>query len=256
MRFAWTLSVYSAAAVLVGFLIVPVVAILVSLSPAEFVAGITQPEVWPAMRLSLLTTLSSLALMLVFGTPLAWILSRRTGRSVRILETLLQLPAVLPPAVAGVALLLAFGRRGFLGDLFGGSLSFTTAAVVMAELFVAAPFYLQSAIAAFRRVDPEQLIVARSLGAKPARVFFRVALPAAAAGLLSGAGMAWARALGEFGATLLFAGNLQGTTQTLPLAVYATFESDLKAARAMSAVLVILAFSLLMMLARFTPDRR
>ncbi|MEO1482628.1 MAG: ABC transporter permease [Myxococcota bacterium] len=255
----WTLGVYSAAVVLVGFLVLPVSALLFTLRPSDFVAGITHPSVGPAMRLSVLTTLVSLTLMVGLGTPLAWLVSQRQDRWTSGVETFLRLPAVLPPAVAGVALLLAFGRRGLLGGAFsalGWSIPFTTVAVVMAEVFVAAPFYLQAAIAAFRRVDREQLIVARSLGAGPARVFFRVAVPAAAGGLVSGAGMAWARALGEFGATLMFAGNLQGTTQTLTLAVYSTFESDMRAARAMSAVLVVLAFALLLVFARNTPESR
>jgi molybdate transport system permease protein len=155
---------------------------------------------------------------------------------------------VLPPAVAGVALLLAFGRMGLVGRwlaTLGWTIPFTTSAVVMAEVFVSAPFFLQAATSAFRRIDESQLTVARTLGASPARVFFRIAVPLAAPGLIAGAAMSWARALGEFGATLMFAGNLQGETQTLTLAVYTTFESDMRAAQAISLVLVVVAFALL-----------
>ncbi len=252
-RRIWSFAVGVSAALLVLFLLLPVAALVFTLSPSELLAGLTHPAVWPAVRLSVYTTLTSLLIVVVLGTPLAWVVSQRPERWVRDAETLLRLPAVLPPAVAGVALLLVFGRRGVLGAWLaeiGVSIPFTTSAVILAEVFVSAPFFLQAAIAAFRRVDAEQIVVARTLGASPMRLFHRVAIPGAAAGLLSGAGMAWARALGEFGATLMFAGNLRGETQTLTLAVYSTFESDMRAARAMSAILVVLAFTLLFALGR------
>ena len=179
--------------------------------------------VGPAVRLTLATTMASLALVIGCGTPLAWVLARRRGRVWRMVETVVQLPVVLPPAVAGVALLLAFGRRGLLGPglaSLGIGLPFTRAAVILAETFVAAPFYVQAAIAAFRRLDPDLVLVARTLGASRPRVFFTVAVPISKAALAGGAAMSWARALGEFGATLMFAGNLSGRTQTLPLAIY------------------------------------
>lgn len=229
-------------------MLLPIVALVATLSWSEFRAGIAHPMVWPALRLSLITTTVSLSCVVVLGTPLAWLMGRRTGRAVRVVETLVRLPAVLPPAVAGVALLLAFGRQGLLGGWLasmGWSIPFTTSAVVMAEVFVSAPFFLQSALSAFRGIDEAQLTVARTLGASPAAVFVRVALPLAAPGLVAGAAMSWARALGEFGATLMFAGNLTGETQTLTLAVYTTFESDMRAAQAISLVLVLVAFTLL-----------
>jgi molybdate transport system permease protein len=169
--------------------------------------------------------------------------------------TLIQLPIVVPPAVSGLALLLAFGRQGLLGPWLAGvglSLPFTTAAVVLAEVFVSAPFYVQAAAAAFRRLDPALLMVARSLGAGPARTFFRVALPLSLPGLATGAALSWSRALGEFGATLMFAGNLTGRTQTLPLAIYTAMEIDLRPAKAMSVLLVIVAFTLLLVVGRGT----
>jgi len=234
-------------ALLVLFLAAPIVGLVASSSPGELAQGLAHPLVWPALELSLLTSGASLLVILILGTPLAWLLARARGGAARALETALQVPIVVPPAVAGVALLMAFGRRGLFGALYpeGESVTGTTAAVVMAEVFVAAPFFLQAAIAAFRRVDDELVVVARTFGAGPLRVFATVALPLALPGLAAGAAMAWARALGEFGATLMFAGNLEGVTQTMPLAIYSALETELAAARALSIVLVAVAFILL-----------
>jgi molybdate transport system permease protein len=239
------------AGALVGLLVLPIVALVVTTSPSDLAAGFRHPVALPALLLSLATTAVSLALVLVLGTPLAWWLAGAKGRAAHAVETLVALPVVIPPAVAGIALLLAFGRRGLLGPLLaaaGWSVSFSTAAVVLAQVFVSAPFYVQGATAAFRAIDPSFLVVARSLGASPARVLLLVALPLARAGLVNGAAMAWARALGEFGATLMFAGNLTGRTQTLPLAIYTALESDLRAAQALSLLLVVVAFGLLLFL--------
>jgi len=244
------LSLAVAGVVLVAFLVVPLVALFVTTTRVDFEAGLLHPLVWPALRLSLVTTSLSLLIVVTFGTPLSWSLSNARGRGARALETVMQLPIVIPPAVAGVALLLAFGRRGLLaGWLYpeGWSVTFTTMAVVMAEVFVSAPFFLQAATSAFRRIDPTLLIVARTFGASPWRVFARVAVPLAARGLVAGAAMSWARSLGEFGATLMFAGNLEGRTQTLPLAIYTALESDMRAAQALSIVLVVVAFALLLL---------
>ena len=253
-RQAWNASLAVAATLLLAFMVLPVVALVATIGFSELVAGLKHPSVLPALRLTATTTSISLLIVVVLGTPLAWGVSRRQGRVVELVETFIRLPVVLPPAVAGVALLLAFGRQGLLGGHFaayGWTIPFTTAAVVFAEVFVAAPFFLQSAIRAFRGIDDDLLLVARTLGASPASVFTRVALPLALPGLVAGAAMAWARALGEFGATLMFAGNLQGETQTLTLAIYTTFESDMRAAQAVSLVLVAVAFSLLFALTRF-----
>jgi molybdate transport system permease protein len=233
---------------LVAFLAAPLLALFATATFADLEAGLQHPLVWPALRLSLLTTSVSLIAVVLLGTPLAWTLARTRGRLARAIETAVQLPIVIPPAVAGVALLLAFGRRGLLaGWLYpeGWSVVFTTTAVVLAEVFVSAPFFVQAAASAFRRLDPKLVLVARTFGASPLRVFFRVAVPIAAPGLVAGAAMSWARALGEFGATLMFAGNLQGRTQTLPLAIYTALESDMRAAQALSVVLVVVAFALL-----------
>jgi molybdate transport system permease protein len=232
---------------LVLFLALPFFGLVTTTSWRDFVAGLEHPLVWPALRLSLLTTTVSLLVVVVLGTPLAWLFARRSGRFVRAIETATQLPVVIPPAVAGVALLLAFGRRGIASSLYPNdfSVAFTTAAVIMAEVFVSAPFFVQAATSAFRRIDDDLLLVARSFGASPLRLFVRLGLPLAAPGLVAGAAMSWARALGEFGATLMFAGNMTSTTQTLPLAIYTTLESDLRAAQALSLVLVAVAFGLL-----------
>ena len=234
---------------LLAFLSVPVLGLIAGTSWADFRAGLAHPLVWPALRLSLLTTLVSLLVTVALGTPLSWTLALSERRWARAAETLVQLPIVIPPAVAGIAMLLAFGRRGMLaGWLYpaGWSVTFTTSAVVLAQIFVSAPFFVQAAVSAFRRVEPILLIVARTLGASPWRVFLRVALPLAAPGLAAGAALSWARALGEFGATLMFAGNLEGRTQTLPLAIYTALEADLRAAQALSIVLMAVALALLL----------
>jgi molybdate transport system permease protein len=245
---AWSAAVGLLSGFLLLLVVLPVVSLLVTASPGELLRGLADPLVGPAVRLTLATTTTTVVLVVGCGTPLAWVLARRHGRPWRAIETIIQLPVVLPPAVAGVALLLAFGRRGLLGPGLahaGIGLPFTRAAVILAETFVAAPFYVQAAIAAFRRLDPDLVLVARTLGASPPRVLFTVAIPMSATGLASGAALSWARALGEFGATLMFAGNLSGRTQTLPLAIYTALESDLRTAQSLSVVLVVVALALL-----------
>jgi molybdate transport system permease protein len=236
---------------MLAFLLVPVVALFATGTPADWLAGIRHPITAPALLLSLVTTALSLAVLVVFGTPLAWWLGRSERRAARLIETFVQLPIVVPPAVAGLALLLAFGRRGLIGPLLEGlgiNIAFSTVAVVLAQVFVAAPFYIQAATAAFAGIDENLLVVARTLGARPATVLLRVALPLARRGLIAGAAMAWARALGEFGATLMFAGNLSGRTQTLPLAVYTALESDVRAAQALAVILVVIALAIIVFL--------
>ena len=233
---------------LLSLIALPIAALFFAATPRQLLAGLADPLVLPALRLSVFTTTLSLLLILACGTPLAWVLARRTGRVWRFVETIVELPVVLPPAVAGVALLLAFGRRGLLGPALGAAgigIPFSRAAVVFAQTFVAAPFYLQAAVAAFRRLDPDLVLVARSLGASRPRVLGAVAIPVSWPGLAGGAAMSWARALGEFGATLMFAGNMGGRTQTLPLAIYTALESDLGAAQSLSILLVVVAFALL-----------
>jgi molybdate transport system permease protein len=247
-KVVWSCAVGVLSGLLLFLVTLPLAGLLFTASPRELLRGFGDPLVWPAVRVTLVTTTASLVLVVMGGTPLAWVIARRRARVWRVLETVVEMPVVLPPAVAGVALLLAFGRRGLLGpelEALGIGLPFTRAAVVLAQSFVAAPFYVQAAILAFRRLDPDVVLVARTLGASWPRVFFTVALPLSAAALAGGAALAWARALGEFGATLMFAGNLTGRTQTLPLAIYTALESDLRTAQSLSIVLVAVAFAVL-----------
>lgn len=255
-RGPWPTVGIALSAALVALLALPVLALLLSAGPSEFVDGLRHPLAGSALRLSLITSTVSLLVAVIGGTPLAWVLARSRRGGAAWLETALQLPVVMPPAVAGVALLLAFGRRGLVGAWLadaGAPVAFTSVAVVVAQVFVAAPFYVLAATAAFRRLDEGTLLVARSLGAGPTTVFFRIAVPLARGGLVAGAALSWARALGEFGATLMFAGNLSGRTQTLPLAIYTALESNMSTARALSIVLVATAFGLLFALRRWAP---
>ena len=230
---------------LLGFLLLPIAALGLSSSPGELLAALQHPLVLPALGLSAWTTAITLTVVIVAGTPLAWLLARARGPWARVVETAVELPIVIPPAVMGIALLLAFGRQGLLGGL-GVALPFTPAAVIVAQVVVAAPFYVQSAAAGFRGVDDDLLLVARTLGASPRRAFLRVAVPLSLPALVNGAALCWARALGEFGATLLFAGSFPGRTQTMPLAIYAALEADVQVATAIALVLALLAFGTLL----------
>lgn len=237
-----------AGAALLGLLVIPVAAVCFDLTPAQLWAGLRAPVAAQALALSLISTGVTLAVLLLAGTPLAYWLGTREFRGKRVVETLVELPVAVPPAVVGVGLLLAFGRNGPLGRALEArdvTLAFTLAAVVLAELVVAAPHYVRAAQQSFAAVDPRLRLVARSLGASPAVAFRRVTLPLALRGLVTGAALAWARALGEFGATLVFAGNMPGRTQTMPLAVYTAMESDLSAALALSALLAAVGFTVL-----------
>jgi molybdate transport system permease protein len=238
-------AVLTAGLLLVAFLAVPVVNLLVrALSDGDVLAAATDPSVTTALGLSLLSTTLSLALTVVLGTPLAWALARGRVPAEGLVQTLTDLPIVLPPAVAGLALLLLFGRQGPVGavlDSIGIRVGFTVAAVVLAQSFVSAPFFVRAARAGFESVQPSLEEVASDLGASPWQVVRHVSLPIAAPFLASGAVTAWARALGEFGATIMFAGNVAGRTQTLPLAVYGAFQSSLSESIAAAAILVVAA---------------
>lgn len=227
-------------AVLLLALGIPVLALVVSTSPADLSAGIASPLFLPALSLSLRTSALSVVLIVLTGTPLAWWIAHSTHRAARALEVLVDVPVVVPPAVMGVALLFAFGHEGLFGPLLaavGLRLPFSEAAVVLAQTVVAAPFYVGAAANAFAKVDDDLLIVARSLGATDSGAFVRVAIPVALPGLIAGVSLAWARALGEFGATLVFAGNLSGTTQTMPLAILSALEVDVNIAAVLALVL-------------------
>ncbi|MGH3049141.1 MAG: ABC transporter permease, partial [Gaiellaceae bacterium] len=207
--------VFAATAVALGFLLFPIMAIFARVSPGRLVAQLSNPVVTDALAVSLKTTLIAQALVLVLGTPAAYLLATRRFPGRSLVVTLVELPLVLPPAVAGIGLIAAFGRFGLLGgalDAVGVRLGLTQAAVVLAVAFVASPLYLRQAIATFEAVDPDLVAASRTLGAGPGRTFFRVVLPLARNGLAAGEALAFARGLGEFGATIMFAGSLQGVT--------------------------------------------
>ena len=237
------------AVVLLSFLFLPVVAVLErSIGRSDFLEVVTSSAVVEALRLSFVTTTVSLGLIIVFGTPLAYLLARGRFPGHHLVDTLVDLPMVLPPAVAGLGLLMAFGRRGILGqwlDNIGIELAFTTAAVVMAQTLVASPLYIRAAKAGFEGVDPNLELVSHTLGRSRIETFFRVAVPLARPALMAGAVMAWARALGEFGATIMFAGSIAGKTQTIPLAIYRSMETGLEVPLALSAILVLISFVVL-----------
>jgi len=241
----------AATAIALGFLLLPVVAIFLRVPPSDLIAALGKDVTRDALLVSLKTSAIAHAAVLLFGTPAAWVLARKRFVGRGLVLSLVELPLVLPPAVAGIALLATFGRAGLLGDeldALGLQVPFTQTAVVFAVVFVESPFYLRGAIAAFEAIDESLLDAARTLGAQPARVFARIALPLAAGGLGAASALALARGLGEFGATIIFAGSLQGVTQTLPLAIYAQFEQDFDTALAISALFIVVGVLLLVAL--------
>jgi molybdate transport system permease protein len=237
-------------AALMAFIVLPVLAIFLRVPPGRLISELHSTVALQALAVSLKTSAIALFLILLIGTPAAYLLAttRFPGRSALIALT--ELPLVLPPAVAGIGLFAAFGRAGLLGGALralGVEIPFTQIAVVMALAFVSLPFYVRQAVASFAALDPAVLGASRTLGAGAGGTFVRVAVPMARPGLAAGAALAWARALGEFGATLMFAGNLQGRTQTLPLAVFEEFSrGDLDGALAVAALLVVVSAGLLM----------
>jgi molybdate transport system permease protein len=238
-----------ALAISLAFLTLPVVAIFVDVPPADLVDSLGDEAALDALRLSLETSVIALAVIVVVGTPAAWLLATRRWPGRSLLITLVELPLVVPPAVAGIGLLAALGPDGLLGgalDEAGVRLAFETAGVVVALTFVASPFYVRQAIAGFEALDPALLDASRTLGASEARTFARVAVPVARGALGAGAALAWGRALGEFGATLMFAGSFRGVTQTAPLAIYERFATDFTSALALAAVLVALSAAILL----------
>jgi molybdate transport system permease protein len=258
MRPAWfTLLLGIALALAVAFLTLPIVAIFVDVGPRRLLSSLGDASSREALRLSLETSTIALALIALVGTPAAYLLATRSFRGRAALATLLELPLVLPPAVAGIGLLAALGPHGLLGpalDDAGIQLVLQTAGVVVALVFVAAPFHLRQAQSAFAAVDRRWIEASRTLGASEARTFARVVVPAALPGLGAGVALAWARALGEFGATLMFAGSFRGITQTAPLAIYDRFATDFDGALALSAVLVAASAGLLLSIKLLTRD--
>jgi molybdate transport system permease protein len=230
--------------------VLPVAAIFVHVSPGTLLDQFSSQVVHDALLVTLRTSLAAQVLILLFGTPLAYFLATRRFPGRAALITLVELPIVLPPAVAGIGLLVAFGRFGLLGKHFGiwSHVSFNWLAVTFAVILVAGPFYVRAAIAAFEGVDRDLVAASRTLGAGPGRTFFRVSLPLAWNGLVAGEAISLARGIGEFGATIMFAGSLQGRTQTLSLAVYSEFDRTFDVALAISALLVILSLAILLAL--------
>jgi len=242
-------ALVAATAVVVAFLLLPLLALFLRISPGTLFAQLANPVARDALLVSFKTSAIAHAFVLLIGTPAAYLLATRRFRGRTLLITALEPPLVLPPAVAGIGLLAAFGRRGLLGGTFevlGISIPFTQAAVVLAVIFVSSPFYLRWGIAAFASVDQQLLDASRTLGAGPARTFRRVALPLAAGGLGVASSLAFARGLGEFGATIMFAGSVRGITQTLPLAIYAELDVNFDVALAVGALLVLVSLAVLL----------
>ena len=244
--------------VLAAFLLLPTLVLLAEGLGTDFLSTLLGPVALDALQVSALTSGAALGLTVLFGTPVAYLLARRRFPGHTLLDALLDLPIVLPPVVAGVALLLTFGRSGLLGrplSLAGIDIAFSPAAVVLALVFTSAPYYVRTAKAGFASVDREVEAAAKVDGAGGWQVFTRVTWPLAWAFLLEGLVLCWARALGEFGATILFAGSLTGRTRTVTLAIYSALESDLRPALVLSAVMVVVAFAVLF-LVRWVAARR
>lgn len=244
----------------VAFLGLPLAALVWrAVDSGQLFDNVTSDFVLDAMRLSAITSTVSLLLAIGFGTPLAYLLARRDFPGKVFVDLLVDLPIVLPPTVAGVALLVAFGRRGVIGqhlDDAGIELAFSTTAVVLAQLFVSAPFYVRTLKAGFEAVDPQLEGVAATLGASPLRIFWRVVLPLCWPSVVAGAVLCWARGLSELGATLIFAGNFQGRTQTMPLAIIGVFDAgrSIELAMALAVILVVAAAALLLLLRLFAGN--
>jgi molybdate transport system permease protein len=218
---------------LILFIVLPLAALLTQVPYPDFFKSIQSQQVRQAIQLSFVTSIISVLITMIFGTPVAYLLARSRSRVATLMDTIMDLPTVLPPAVAGVALLIAFGRRGVFGAYLaplGISLPFTQAAVIMAQTFVASPFFVKAAAIGFSGIRKELLEASALDGASRWQTFWHITLPLARISLMTGAVMTWARALGEFGATIIFAGNFPGRTQTMPLAIYVGFEIDLNTA--------------------------
>ncbi len=241
------------------FIAIPLLSIFATLWGGNIIGEISASGTLDALRLSMETTLVSLGIILLLGIPTARVLSRSRFRGKSILDSLIDMPIVLPPAVAGIALLLAFSPHSLIGQAFlsyGVKFLGSTVAVVMAQTFVAMPFFVRSARTAFDEVDPKLEMAAGVLSPSKFYSFRCVVLPLASRGLIAGAILAWGRALGEFGATLMFAGNLRGITQTMPLAIYIGLSTDLYQATLLSAVLIVISFAIILGFRHFEPGRK
>ena len=239
---------------LLAFFVVPLLVIFLRVDPAQLLSNLGSEQVAQAIGLSARTTLVTTGLTILLGIPVAQILARRRSRAWSIVDTLIDLPTVLPPSVAGIALLITFGRRGLVGEALtqlGVQIAFTEIAVVLAQTFVAAPFFVKAAALGFAGVNAEIREAAAIDGASRWQVFRFVIVPLSWSALVSGSVMTWARALGEFGATIIFAGNYPGRTQMMPLAIYIGFEIDLDVALTLSVILISLSFAALLVVKSF-----
>lgn len=228
-----------------AFIALPIASLFLKSPMDATLRSLSDPVVADALRLSLMTSTLTTMIVVIMGTPVAYVNARFSYHGKEIVDSLIDLPVIMPPAVAGIALLMAFGRMGILGhylNAFGLSVAFTTLAVVIAQVFVSSPFYIRQARTSFEDVDLSFENAARTLGASRVYTFFHVILPIAINGLISGAIMAFARSLGEFGATIMFAGNFQGRTQTMPLAIYTAMQGDLDVALCLALILVAISF--------------
>lgn len=240
------------------FIAIPIIAIFLRTSLTDVIANLNQTQVVKAVNLSLLTSLITIVVTWIAGTPVAYLLAQPRFRFHRLVDTLIDLPTVLPPAVAGVALLMAFGRRGLFGawlEILDIQIPFTVSAVVMAQTFLAAPFYVKAAAIGFSAIDPELKQAAALDGANRWQIFRHITMPLSWTALLSGSVMTWARALGEFGATIIFAGNFPGRTQTMPLAIYVGFEIDMNVALTLAIILISFSFLTLVIVKGFLHNR-
>lgn len=240
------------------FLAIPILALFVRSSVPDIIRNLDERQVSQAISLSLATSMSTTMLTLLFGTPVAYLLATRHFRGYRVVDTLIDLPTVLPPSVAGVALLMAFGRKGLVGIFLaeaGVTIPFTFVAVVMAQMFIASPLYIKSATIGFSGINKELKQAAELDGANQWQIFRYIIMPLSARALLSGSVMTWARALGEFGATIIFAGNFPGRTQTMPLAIYIGFEIELNVALTLSIILICFSFITLVLVKGFLHAR-
>jgi molybdate transport system permease protein len=253
-RYAWRVLAFP----LLMLFALPVLMLFARVTPQEWLESIRRPMVLQAITVSLRTTLLSLTVIVLFGSPLAYLMGRQTFRLKRVVDTLIDLPTVLPPSVAGLALLMLFGRRGPAGgalEILGIEIAFTQAAVVIAQVFIAAPFYVRSASIGFASIDSELEQAAQLDGASRWEIFRYIILPLSENALLTGAMMSWSRALGEFGATIIFAGNFPGRTQTMPIAIYLGFEADLNIALTLSVILVSVSFLSILIVKTLTRGR-
>ena len=239
----------------VGFIGLPVGALLFKAAQQEsFFSSLSSGPALTAMRLSLVTSAISMAVIVLVGTPFAYLLARSKSTLLRVVDALVELPLVMPPVVAGVAMLMAFGRRGVLGpplEDLGITLPFATAAVILAQIFVASPFFVRAAKLGFQSVATDHEDISRTLGVSPWWTFWRVTLPLAAPSLLTGLALSWARAVSEFGATIMFAGNFMGKTQTMPLAIMSAMETSLDTALVLSVMLIVGSLAILLALGFF-----